>query len=244
MTTASTLKQRIRDGDVVVSLRIPLTSDRDDVVRALDQGGYDFIYVDGQHTAFTDDQLVTFCAIADELGLPVQFRIPHTRQTYLIGRFLDMGLSGILVPEVVEDATVDEAVGQSYYPQAGRRSWGGTSRLGFDADDPPGRLQYAAWWNEQVVLGMQLESVVGIARARTLAKPGVDYVAFGPNDLLFSLEGHPHFPLRTVDECMTNVAAQLADTGVRLGMAVITDSDSDERAKYVDMGITVFQETP
>jgi 2-keto-3-deoxy-L-rhamnonate aldolase RhmA len=242
MSSSDTLKQRIRDGEVVVSLRIPLTSARDDVARALDQGEYDFIYVDGQHTAFGDDQLVTFCGIADEVGMPVQFRIPHTRQTYLIGRFLDMGLSGILVPEVVEEATVDEAVEQSYYPQAGRRSWGGTSRRGFTVANPPDRLEYASWWNERVVLGIQLESVVGITRARTLAKPGVDYVAFGPNDLLFSLEGHPRFPLRTVDECMENVAEQLADTGVRLGMAVITDSD--ERAQYLDMGITVFQETP
>ena len=242
MSSADTLKQRIRGGEVVVSLRIPLTSARDDVVRALDQGEYDFIYVDGQHTAFSDEQLVTFCSIADELGMLVQFRIPHTRQTYLIGRFLDMGLSGILVPEVVEETTVDEAVEQSYYPQVGRRSWGGTSRRGFTVDDPPDRLEYAAWWNERVVLGIQLESVVGVTRARTLAKPGVDYVAFGPNDLLFSLEGHPRFPLRTVDECMENVAEQLTDTGVRLGMAVITDSD--ERAKYLDMGITVFQETP
>lgn len=243
MPDARTLKRRIREGEVVVSLRIPLTSDRVEVERALDGGEYDFIYVDGQHTAYSDEQLVTFCAVAEELGLPVQFRIPHTRQTYLIGRFLDMGLSGILVPEVVEDATVDEAVAQAYYPQAGRRSWGGTSRLGFAAAaDPPARLEYAAWWNERVVLGIQLESVVGITRARALAKPGVDYVAFGPNDLLFSLEAHPEFPLRTVDECMANVAAQLIGAGIPLGMAVVTDSD--DRGRYLDMGVTVFQETP
>ena len=242
MTRATTLKQRIRAREVIVSLRISLTSDRDEVERALGQGDYDFIYVDGQHTPFSDEQLVAFCGVAEELELPVQFRIPHTRQTYLIGRFLDMGLSGILVPEVVEDATVDEAVAQCYYPQEGRRSWGGTSRRRFDPADPPERLEYSAWWNEQVVLGIQLESVVGITRARALAKPGVDYVAFGPNDLLFSLEAHPHFPLRTVDACMANVAEQLADAGTPLGMAVVTAVD--DRGKYLDMGVTIFQETP
>jgi 2-keto-3-deoxy-L-rhamnonate aldolase RhmA len=243
MAHDATLKQRIRDGEVVVSMRMPLESSREDIERGLAGGAYDFIYVDGQHTAFSDELLVSFCAAAEGLGLPVQFRIPHTRQTYLIGRFLDMGLSGILIPEVVAPATVDEAVGQAYYPQTGRRSWGGTSRLGFaDRQEPPDRLEYAAWWNERVVLGIQVESVVGVSRAGALATPGVDYVAFGPNDLLFSLEGHPRFPLRTVDECMRNVAEQLADTGVRLGMAVVTDAD--DRGKYLDMGVTVFQETP
>jgi 2-keto-3-deoxy-L-rhamnonate aldolase RhmA len=243
MSPDPTLKERIRDGEVVVSMRIPLESSRDDIEASLAKGDYDFIYVDGQHTAFSDEQLVSFCAAADSLGMPVQFRIPHTRQTYLIGRFLDMGLSGILVPEVVEPATVAEAVGQAYYPQTGKRSWGGTSRLGFlDGAEPPDRHEYAAWWNERVVLGIQVESVTSVARAGELATPGVDYVAFGPNDLLFSLEGHPQFPLRTVDECMRNVAEQLEDTGVRLGMAVVTNSD--DRGKYLDMGITVFQETP
>ena len=237
-----TLKQRIRDGEVVVSMRIPLESSREDIERGLEGTDYDFIYVDGQHTAFSDEQLASFCAAADGLGLPVQFRIPHTRQTYLIGRFLDMGLSGILVPDVTETRSVHEAIEQAYYPQTGRRRWGGTSRLGFDASQPPDRLEYAAWWNERVVLGIQLESVGAIARAGELAAPGVDYVAFGPNDLLFSLERHPRFPLRTVDDCMRNVAEQMADTGVRLGMAVVTDSG--DRGEYLDMGVTVFQETP
>jgi 2-keto-3-deoxy-L-rhamnonate aldolase RhmA len=103
-------------------------------------------------------------------------------------------------------------------------------------------VEYAEWWNEQVILGIQLECVEAIDNARQLARPGLDYVAFGPNDLMFSLEGHPHYPLRTVDDCMRNVAEQLQGTGVRLGMAVMTEPE--ERGKYLDMGVTVFQEPP
>jgi 2-keto-3-deoxy-L-rhamnonate aldolase RhmA len=89
---------------------------------------------------------------------------------------------------------------------------------------------------------MQLESIEAISNARKLAKAGVDYLAFGPNDLNFSLEGHPEYPLRTVDDCMRNVAAQLKGSGVRLGMAVTTKPG--ERDKYLEMGITLFQEAP
>ena len=84
------------------------------------------------------------------------------------------------------------------------------------------------------------ESIEASSRARILARTGVDYVAFGPNDLSFNLESHPQYPLQTVDACMRNVAEQLQGTEVRLGMAVTTTRD--QRDPYLDMGIPVFQE--
>jgi len=243
MTNPKTLKQRVRDGDVVVALRVFFDFERGQLEDALGKGTYDLVYVDGQHSAFTDNQLVEFSTMVHELGLPLQFRIPHTRHTYLIGRYLDMGLSAILVPEVVEQETVEEAIAFTYYAQMGRRSWGGPARRGQEQwTGPVDRLEYAAWWNDTVGLGIQLESVAAITGASQLARPGIDYVAFGPNDLCFDLEKHPHFPLQSVDDCMRNVAEQLDGTGIRLGMAVTTTPE--QREPYLEMGITVFQEAP
>lgn len=243
MSTGTSLKQRIRNGDVVVSLRVGVTTPRQVVETALETGSYDFVYIDGQHTAFSEDQLVSFCGMVEELGFPVQLRIPHTRQTYLIGRYLDLGPSAIMVPEVMDEEPVLEAVKFCYYPQFGMRSWGGEARYGLKAlGDQFNRPNYAAWWNEQVVLAVQLESVEAVINARKLVKPGVDYLAFGPNDMMFSIEGHPEFPLRTPDECMRYVAEQVKESGTPLGMAVTTTPD--EREKFIEMGITVFQESP
>ena len=241
MSTTPTLKHRIQRGDVVVALRVLITISRAQLEDALARGTYDFLYLDGQHTAFSDDQLVRFCAMAEALKLPVQFRIPHTRHTYLIGRYLDLGLTSIMVPEVETVATAEEAITYAYYPPIGQRSWGGVARR----KAPHGhseRRAYADWWNDNVVLTLQLESVQAIINAGALAKPGVDALAFGPNDLEFSLEMHPDFPLRTVDECMRNVTAQVLGSGVRLSMAVPTVAA--EREKFLDMGVTIFQELP
>lgn len=243
MSTSASLKQRIRAGDTIVALRVPVEIERSSLEAALSKGTYDLLYIDGQHTAFSEAQLVAFCAIAEELELPVQFRIPHTRHTYLIGRYLDLGPTSILVPEVESEATVDEAIAYSYYPQVGQRSVGGVARRGVKArGGQVDRLEYAAWWNDIMVLAIQLESVEAILNARQLAKPGVDVIAFGPNDLQFSLEAHPHFPLNTVDACMRHVAEQCKGTQIRLGMAVTTEPE--EREKYLEMGITLFQESP
>ena len=101
------------------------------------------------------------------------------------------------------------------------------------------RLQYAAWWNDYVVLAIQVESVEAVTNIRKLAKLGVNVVTFGPNDLSFSLEDHPEYPLRTVDDCMRNVAEQLQDTDIRLAMG--TPTQPAERDKYLEMGVTLFQ---
>jgi 4-hydroxy-2-oxoheptanedioate aldolase len=243
MSTVQGLKQRIRAGEVVVALRPPITIGRGQLEAALAKGRYDLIYIDGQHTAFSDEQLVTLCGMAEELGLPVQFRIPHTRHTYLIGRYLDLGLSAILVPEVADPATVDEAVAYAYYPPVGNRSWGGAARYGTrQAGRRLGNTEYAAWWNQHVVLAVQIESVAAVENARALAEPGVDYLAFGPNDLTFDLERHPEYRFRTADDCTRYVAEQVKGSGIRLGMAVLTEPD--EREKYLQMGLTMFQEAP
>jgi len=243
MTEGKTLRQRIRAGEVLVALRGSLDTTKSQLADIWATDRYDYIWIDGQHTAFSEESLVAYCIAAEELGIDVQLRIPHTRHAYLVGRYMDLGCSAVLVPEVMEEETVDDAVAYSYYPQKGRRSWGGDARRGMRSDAKGmDRLQYAAWWNDYVILGIQVESVEAVTNVQKLAKPGVSVVTFGPNDLSFNMEGHEGYPLTSVDDCMRNVAAQLAGTGI--GLAMGTGTRPEEREKYLDMGITLFQEDP
>lgn len=233
----TTLRQRISAGETLVALRGSLTTTKQDLADIWSAGDYDYIWIDGQHTAYSEEQMVRYCANAEELGIDVQLRIPHTQHAYLVGRFLDFGFSAVLVPEVMEPETVDDAISYAYYGPIGRRSWGGGGRRGLAAGKD--RLAYAAWWNDYVVLAIQVESVEAVTNIRKLARPGVSVVTFGPNDLSFSLEDHPHYPLRTVEDCMRNVAEQLEGTGIRLAMG--TPTKPEERAPYLEMGVTLFQ---
>ena len=241
MSDTKTLRQRMRDGEVLVALRGSLQTTKDQLADIWSTGRYDYIWIDGQHTAFTELDLVNYCRAAEELGIDVQLRIPHTRFAHMVGRFLDLGPSAVLVPEVMEESSVDDALDFAYYPQIGRRSWGGAERRGLrTVAKGMDRLAYAAWWNDYAIVGIQVESVEAVTNVKNLAKPGISVVTFGPNDLTFSLEGHPSYPLQTVDDCMRNVAEQLAGTGVRLAMGTATVPA--ERDRYLEMGITLFQE--
>lgn len=232
-----TLRQRMKEGEVLVAMRGSLTTTKDELADMWSTGDYDYIWIDAQHTPYSDQALVDYCKAAEELDIDVQLRIPHTYQAHMVGRFLDFGPTAVLVPEVMEPETVDDAIAFAYYGPIGRRSWGGGNRRGFKQGMD--RLEYAAWWNDYVVLGIQVESVEAVSNIRKLAKPGVRVVTFGPNDLRFSLDDHPDYPLRTVEDCMRNVAAQLQGTDIRIAMGTATKPE--ERDEYLEMGVTLFQ---
>ena len=124
------LKQRIHDGELIYGVSVPVSANRDEMKAIIDKDHYDFVMADSQHTAYSERLLVEYCNIANSLDIPVHFRIKHTRNAYLIGNYLDLGPSGIEVPQVELESTVDEAVTWFYYPQIGVRSAGGGSRKG------------------------------------------------------------------------------------------------------------------
>ena len=247
MAEVNSLKERIHRGDLIFGVGAPVHSSRSQLEDLLARGDYSFVYVDSQHTAFCEIDLENFCGHAEQLGIPVQFRIQHTRHTYLVGRFLDLGPTGIMVPEVQTTAEVDEAIAYFYYPQRGRRSSGGAARRNLAAFGEPtnpasiDRLAYADWWNDNGFLAIQLESVEAVINARKLAKPGIDLLAFGPNDLRFSMESLPHSPFRTVDECIAHVLEQMKESSVQVTLGAST---AEERDRYVAMGVTVLQVAP
>ena len=92
MPQAETLRKRIRVGEILVALRESLATSKSQLADIWATGRYDYIWIDGQHTAFSEADLVKYCLAAEELGIDVQLRIPHTRYAYLVGRYFDFGL--------------------------------------------------------------------------------------------------------------------------------------------------------
>ena len=210
------LKQRIHNKEAInIASGAPFGCTRDEMEAVLGQGDCDLVGTDHQHGAANEDKLVEFCAMASEFDVGVQLRIKHTRHAYLIGNLLDLGPLAIVVPQVENVETVDEAINAFYYPQMGKRSWGPSS--GYGIKGGMDRLEYADWWNNTGILILQIESVDAVINVRKFAKPGVDMVTFGENDLNFSIESYPSSPFQNLQECIAHVQTQLADTHVKVG---------------------------
>ena len=235
----ASLKERIVRGDIIVGVSVPITATKSQMEDILSKDDYAFIHADSQHSPYSEERLVQYCATAKEVGIPVQFRIKHPRHAYLVGNVLDLGPLGIEVPLVEDEATVDEAINWFYYPQVAKRSWGGAARYG--VEERGDRLEYAEWWNENGILCIQMETLRAVTNARQLAKPGITCLTWGPADLSYDIEAHPHHPLQSVDDCLKHVIEQFEGTNVRMSFR---NYDYNLRDYYQDMGVTVFMENP
>ena len=198
----NTAKQRMRDGKAAIGAGLVLGSPVSGEV--LSQMGFDFFLVDNQHGVWDDkDTMFAFRSIC--LGPAVPMARVRQNSFGAIGRLLDMGALGIVVPLVnsVEDAQA--AARAVRYPPRGKRSMGALGAQFHGAD-------YLSWVDDQIFLAVQIESREAVDRAEEiLAVEGVDGCWIGPADLANSMgvdlrtpEGaaaHRAAILRVLDAC-------------------------------------------
>src|SRR5262245_50668774 len=92
--------------------------------RALAASGLDYGVIDLQHGGATEHDLPALtAAISREGATPVaRVRYAHPAD---IGRALDLGCAGVIVPNIESVEQAKAAVGACHYPPAGYRSAGG-----------------------------------------------------------------------------------------------------------------------
>ena len=149
--------------------------------------GFDYVCVDLQHGAVDhSDAVPMFQAIRSGGAAPVA-RVP-ANDPAAIGKVLDAGALGVLVPMVDSAADAARAVAACRYPPRGTRSFGpvrAASIMGSELADL-----------EQVVCAVMVETRAGLDRVDEIAAtPGVDAIYVGPADLAVALGLPPGFEL-------------------------------------------------
>jgi 4-hydroxy-2-oxoheptanedioate aldolase len=156
------------------------------VAEALATTAIDFIMLDGQHGSFGpsgDGMIECFRAMAAGSAIPMA-RVARNDFT-LIGKLLDEGAMGIVVPMVHTPEEAKAAANACRFPPRGTRSWG-YGRAATYGDD------YTDWIDDQVFVAVQIESIQAVENAEAImATPGVDGMWLGPADLALSMGIHP-----------------------------------------------------
>jgi 4-hydroxy-2-oxoheptanedioate aldolase len=143
-----------------------------DVIAAgmLAAGGLDYVVVDMQHGGATEAGLPALTAAIERAGATPLARVRYAHPAD-IGRALDLGCAGVIVPNVDSAQEARAAAGACRLPPAGYRSGGGALA------SPGGPLCLIMVESRAALADLDL----------TLAVPGVDGIYVGPRDLSYSL---------------------------------------------------------
>lgn len=147
---------------------------------ALAGSGIDFILLDTQHGSFGADSVIA-CLIAMSSGAATPMARVARNDYTLIGRLLDEGVLGIVVPMVDTPEQAKAAADACRLPPVGNRSWG-WGRAGRYGGEYPDRI------NDEMFVAVQLESITAVENAEAImSTSGVDGCWAGPADLALSM---------------------------------------------------------
>jgi 4-hydroxy-2-oxoheptanedioate aldolase len=180
---------------------------------AVATAGYDYVCVDLQHGAVSySDALPMLVAIAGRGAIPV-CRVP-TNEADVIGKVLDAGALGVVVPLVSSPEEAARAVAACRYPPRGTRSFGpvraATVTGSRDIEDL-----------EQVVCAVMVETREGLEGVDEIAAtPGLDAVYVGPADLALALGLAPGYqrPEPEHEAAIEAIAEACRRHGVTMGI--------------------------
>jgi 2-keto-3-deoxy-L-rhamnonate aldolase RhmA len=192
-----------------------------DTVRIAKSTGHHAILVDLEHSTMSLDVAAALCAAASDLGLTPFVRIPE-REYGAIGRVLDGGALGIVIPRI-ETAKEARAVARACrFPPRGQRSQLASVPLVGMRPTPASVLN--PMLNVAAIVQVVLETPEGISNADAVAAvDGVDMLTVGANDLTseFGIPGQYDHPL--VHDAVATVAEACRRHGKLLMIAGVAD---------------------
>ena len=178
---AGSLRARILGGETLFGTFVGTGSPI--VAEICARAGFDWLIVDLEHGAGTEAELLAqLHAIGDRTTALVR---PQSTERLRIGRALDYGAAGIMVPRLDTVAEVEEALTYLRFPPEGVRGIALTTRGAGLAEVAHAGV---AALNAPVVGVFQVESPVAVENAPAIAAfDGVDVLFVGPADLSHSM---------------------------------------------------------
>ena len=228
MTTA--FRHRILAGETLFGAWASLGSPGS--AELLGRSGLDWVVVDLEHGNTTESELLAHLTAIEVSGSVALVR-PQSGERLRIGRALDMGAAGVVVPRLDTAEQVREAVTFLRYPPTGQR---GVALLTRGAR--LGTVNHAgvAALNEDIVGVFQIESPAALEAADDFAAiDGVDVLFVGPADLSHSLGVPGQFANPVYQAGLRRVVAACRTRGKAAGILLY---DPASFKPHLDLGFT------
>jgi len=226
--TATSFRSRLIGREVLIAPMITLSSP--EVVELLAGIGFDWLFIDAEHTPIEPPQIRAILQAAGPT--PSLIRLASSDPT-AIAKALDLGAAGIIVPQVNSADQARQIVASARYSPAGRRGRG----LGRAHHYGLKLAEYSATANDTVAVVVQAEHVDAVKNIESIASvEGLDSIFVGPYDLASSM-GRPgdvsHPEVRAAIERVIDVSL---GRGLACGILGLT---ARENLAYIERGFTL-----
>jgi len=223
------LKEKIRGRERIIGTHISLGNLV--LADAYAQMGYDFIWVDTEHSGIDYAELLQCVTVIKAHGTPVIVRA-HVDEPGHVKRILEMGVDGIIFPNLEKAVQVDDAMRSTLYPPRGYRGFGPLGAVRYGLDDVNDYVSK----EDNLCRFVQIERKQAVdALDEILQNPYVDGYILGPCDLSGSIgllnRIYAEENIALVKESIEKVEAAGGYMGVSLGT-----TKAEEQKFWMDLG--------
>jgi 2-keto-3-deoxy-L-rhamnonate aldolase RhmA len=225
------VKARLARGEYVVGM--PVTSTSVDLAALAARSGFDFLWVEMEHSPITLETLRHIVLATRGLPAVPIARVPGG-ETWMAKRVLDQGVHGVVFPFTSTAAAADQAARACRYPPRGRRGSG----AGLAEGTWPTVASYFDSADDQVLVVVVIEEAEAVECCEEIAAiDGIDVLFVGTSDLSFSmgLRGNMMHP------DVLKAAERVRDAAVRHGKYCGRPVASPESLqRFADEGFRLF----
>lgn len=212
------------------------------VVELIGLSGFDFVWIDMEHTTADFSTVEQLCRAADATGIESLVRVPDKNPASIL-RALESGAGIVNVPQIEARDEAEAVVQAARYDPLGRRGFCSSSRGTVYGFGGTAKEIFAAA-NERVMTMVQIESLRGVEQAHQICSvANLDIIFVGLADLSQSLGAvgqldHPHL----LTSARTVLAAARASGKVSAMLVDSLDSAKmwqDEGARILICGVDI-----
>ena len=203
-------KERLEAGGLALGMGVRMSCTVD-IAKAMKICGYDWLFIDMEHSSLDLDTAAQISVAAQSAGITPVVRVPGFEHHHA-SRVLDGGAQGIVAPHVDTPDTASRIVRQCRFPPLGRRSVvGGLAQLDFAAH-PVGEATEAI--NASTLIIVMIETPTAVENVEAIAAvEGVDGLLVGTNDLCMEMG----IPGRVDDPAVVEAQARVIEACRRHG---------------------------
>lgn len=225
---------RIRDKWANRQLCIGTTATLSDptVSELIGEAGFDFVWIDMEHSAMTLADAAHHVRAARASGAASWIRVPSEDLT-VVKPILELHPAGVIVPRIDSVERAESAVRSCRYPPRGIRGYGPSRGVRYGLISP---AEYLADIDNQLMVHLQIEHIDAVNDIENILDvPGFDSVLVGPSDLSLSMNlvGQPDHP--DVLAAIETIFKAAIKKNIPAGHSVGFDTSIQ---KWIDMGLS------